>query len=175
MDNGEIMLRHGVSSMLKSLFLLSLALPFTAQAASSVTFDVAVHVQDYGNLTFAEDEWAGTIGESKRLEAFTIQPIKAPEGTWPDCLALRYMAHIQGTGDTGWYTAPANVGTAGRSLRIEGVAFRTAGTCANRYTVEYRCHLQDLGTSALMKDGEFCGTRGQERRLEAIQVTVRRK
>lgn len=162
--------------MMKALLMTVLALPTVSFAAqSSVTFDIAVHVQDYGQLSFAEDQWAGTVGEGKRLEALEVIPLKAPEGNWPSCLSLKYMAHIQGTGDTGWYTAPAKVGTEGKRKRIEGVAFKTAGTCANSYTVEYRCHIQDLGTSALMSDGEFCGTRGDAVRLEALQLTVRRK
>jgi uncharacterized protein YjdB len=124
-------------------------------------------------MTFAPDEWAGTRGESRRLESLMVTPLYPTIGNWPSCVNLSYMAHIAGTGDTGWTNAPNKVGTEGQSRSIEGLAFRLSGSCAASYTVEYRCHLQGLGDSAVMRDGQFCGTRGQGRRLEAIQITVR--
>jgi hypothetical protein len=44
---------------------------------------------------------------------------------------------------------------------------------AKFFTVEYMAHLQDLGDTPIHRDGDFCGTRGQSRRVEGIMVTVR--
>jgi uncharacterized protein YjdB len=155
-------------------FMLTFAAPADA-ASSTIAFNVTAHIQDAGNLTGAADQWIGSKGSSKRLESFSIQPLRPSSGNWPTCLNIEYMAHVQDTGDTSWTQGPNLVGTAGQKRRIEGLAMRLTGTCATQYTVEYRCHLQDLGDSALMKNGEFCGTRGQKRRLEAFQVTVRKR
>jgi hypothetical protein len=73
----------------------------------------------------------------------------------------------------GYVNAPSVMGTKGRSLRIEGLAFKLAGTCASQYTIEYQCHISGYGDSGVMSDGEFCGTRGQSRRIEAVLVNIR--
>ena len=169
---------NGVSvnalTKLASCFLLPLAAAsFNASAGTStVDFVTYVHVQNYGQMTFAPDEMAGTIGQGLRLESLMVAPLYPVIGNWPSCLVLSYMAHIEGTGDTGWTAAPNKVGTEGQGRRIEGLAFRLSGSCASSYTVEYSCHLQGIGTVS-GSNGQFCGTRGQGRRLEAIQITVR--
>jgi uncharacterized protein YjdB len=142
-----------------------------AAGASSIVFDLWGNVEGMGGVTAQRDQWLGTKGQNRRLEALMVRPTPP---SWPSCLQLTYMAHIPGVGDTGWYTAPQLVGTVGRGLRMEGIAFKTAGTCAADYTVEYRCHAAGLGDTSPMADGAFCGTRGQGRQLEAVVVTVRK-
>ncbi len=146
-----------------------------ADESSDVTFHVYTHIQDYGQTTFSEDEWAGTRSESKRLESIAITPLYPNIGSWPSCLGLSYMGHIQDHGDTGWYDAPNKLGTEGKSLRIEGLAFKTTGTCANDYTVKYSCHVQNYGDIGEKSDGEYCGFRGSGLRLEAVKLTVHSK
>ncbi|OBP14500.1 hypothetical protein A5320_12080 [Rheinheimera sp. SA_1] len=158
-----------------ALFGTGLCGSVAADPVSHLDFYVYTHVQQQGQMTFAPDEWAGTRGQQLRLESLAVTPLHPNLGNWPSCLQLSYMAHLQGTGDTGWTNAPNKVGTEGQSRRIEGVAFRLAGSCAQDYTVEYRCHLQNIGDSALLRDGQFCGSRGQSRQLEAIKLTVRHK
>lgn len=159
--------------ILGGMLLSLMAAASNANAASTVDFLTYVHIQDYGQMTFAPDEWAGTRGEGRRLESLVVTPLYPTIGNWPSCVNLSYMAHVAGIGDTGWTNAPNKVGTEGQRRSIEGLAFRLSGSCAANYTVEYRCHLQGIGDSAVMRDGQFCGTRGQGRRLEAIQITVR--
>lgn len=138
---------------------------------SDVDFVLYSHLQNIGQESTAPDQWTGTTGEKRRLEAFQV----VPQGNWPSCLQLMYMAHVEKSGDTGWTAAPHKVGTEGKSLRIEGVAFKLVGACSNDYTVEYACHIQNQGDSALMRDGNYCGTRDQKRRLEAFKLTVRHR
>lgn len=148
----------------------------TSEAGTTLTsYTINAHVQDYGQLTYAAGQWVGTRGEGRRLEAFQLLPKAAPNGSWPACLEIEYMAHIRGLGDTGWITAPEQIGSAGQGRQLEGVAFRTSGTCGSSYKVEYRCHLQGTGDSSLKTNGAFCGTRGQGRRLEAFKLTIKQK
>ena len=112
--------------------------------------------------------WVGTKGSGMGVEAFSVSP-GAP---WPSCLALEYMAHVPGQGDTGWFQAPKRVGTLGASKFVEGIAFRLAGTCADQYTLKYNCHLKGLGDQTMMAAPAFCGTRGQGRPLEAFVVYI---
>ncbi|MDK2126850.1 hypothetical protein [Parachitinimonas caeni] len=147
----------------------------SASADSTVDFLVNAHVEGYGQMTFAPDEWAGTRHESKRLESLAITPLHPNMGNWPSCLNVQYMAHIAGIGDTGWINAPSTIGSQGQSRRIEGMAFKLSGTCKEQYTIEYKCHIQDWGDQPTANDGEFCGTRGQSRRLEAVMITIRQR
>ncbi len=55
---------------------------------------------------------------------------------------------------------------------MEGAAIRLTGSASSIYRVLYQCHLQDTGTSAVMRNGEFCGSRGASRRLEDLRVWV---
>jgi hypothetical protein len=61
----------------------------------SLPLEVLVHIRDIGDRGYREREWAGTKGESRRLEGFQIR-ILPPT---PD-LDLRYKAHVGGVGDT---------------------------------------------------------------------------
>ena len=40
------------------------------------------------------------------------------------------------------------------------------------YGVLYECHVEGIGDMGPFKDGLFCGTRGQSRRVEAILVWI---
>lgn len=142
---------------------------------STVSFDVSGHVEKRGDVSSSPDSWIGTRGKGLRLEAFAVKPIKPAQGTWPTCLKLQYMAHLAGTGDTGWYDAPALAGTKGQHRSIEGVAFKASGSCGADYVVEYSCHVKDVGDLPRVSNGQLCGTRGQGRQLEAIKLTVRKK
>ncbi|MEZ4399025.1 MAG: matrixin family metalloprotease [Kofleriaceae bacterium] len=131
------------------------------------TLDVRVHLQDIADLTFRDNQFAGTRGQSRRLEGFQLVVAPAVPG-----LGLRYMAHLQDIGDVPWVNGGTFVGTRGQSRRLEGFAIELTGPAAGNFTVEYMAHLQDLGDTGLFRDGQFCGTRGQSRRVEGILVRV---
>jgi hypothetical protein len=63
----------------------------------SLPLEVLVHIRDVGDRSYREQEWAGTKGESRRLEGFQIK-LQPPV---PD-LGLRYKAHVERIGDTDW-------------------------------------------------------------------------
>jgi uncharacterized protein YjdB len=64
------------------------------------------------------------------------------------------------------------VGTRWQSLRLEGFAIKLVGIYAWQYNVFYQAHLQNFGDTGVYKNGEFCGTRGQARRVEALRVWI---
>lgn len=49
------------------------------------------------------------------------------------------------------------------------------GVAAPNYNVLYKCRLQNIGDSLVYSNGQFCGIRGQSRRVEGIQVWVQRQ
>jgi len=129
--------------------------------------DVLVHLQDFGDRVFREFRFAGTRGQSRRLEGFQININPPVPG-----LSMRYMAHLQDIADTAFVNEGQFVGTRGQSRRLEGFAIQLAGASAANYTVSYMAHLQDTGDTQFFRDGQFCGTRGQSRRVEGISVKV---
>jgi uncharacterized protein YjdB len=132
-----------------------------------IALDVLVHLQDIGDRVFHTPHFAGTRGQSRRLEGFQINFVIAING-----LSAEYMAHLQDIGDTGWTAAGAFVGTRGQSRRLEGFAIRLKGVNAGNYFVTYMAHLQDIGDTAWSREGQFCGTRGQSRRVEGMSVRI---
>jgi len=135
--------------------------------AQSLSIRGIVHVQNRGDLQLADSTWAGTKGQSLRLEGFEMHFSPAVEG-----LGLEYMCHLQDVGDQPWVPGGSFCGTRNQSRRLEGLAIRLTGPRAADYDVYYACHLQDLGDQPATRNGGFSGTRGQSRRLEALVVWV---
>ncbi|SBW21909.1 hypothetical protein FDG2_2167 [Candidatus Protofrankia californiensis] len=129
--------------------------------------DVLAHVQDIGDLAIRENEFAGTRGESRRVEGFQIDFASAV-----DRLGIRYMAHVQGVGDMPFVSAGQFSGTRGQSRQMEGFAIELTGPDAANFDVFYMAHLQGSGDTGFFQNGQFCGTRGQSRRLEGILVRI---
>lgn len=149
---------------------------------SKKTISYRAHCQTYGWLPAVKDgQIAGTVGQSKRLEAIKIAP---PEG-----LELDVDVHIQ---NIGWKTykgvkrlldAKGNVmssgtessandpimGTVGKSLRLEAVRIR----CVKNTTglkLKYQAHVQNEGWQKAVTDGNVAGTVGKSLRMEAIKI-----
>jgi len=131
------------------------------------TLDVLVHLEGIGDLSFRENEFAGTRGQSRRLEGFQLQLSPPVSG-----LSMRYMAHLQGTGDVPFVNEGQFVGTRGQSRRLEGFAIELTGSAAANFNVFYMAHLEGVGDTSVFRNGQFCGTRGQSRRVEGILVRV---
>jgi len=139
----------------------------TSSAVQSLKMRGVVHVQDLGDQPLEDAHWAGTKGQSLRLEGFAIDFSPPMPG-----LGLEYMCHLQNTDDTPWMAGGSFCGTRGQSRRLEGLAIRLIGPEAAKYDIYYACHLQDIGDTGPVMNGDFCGTRGQSRRLEALEVWV---
>lgn len=131
---------------------------------------VQVHLENRGDVTSRENEFAGTRGQSRRLEGFQINFIPNVPG-----LGMRYMAHLQTSGDVPFVNAGTYIGTRGQSRRLEGFAIELTGPEARNYNVFYMAHLQGTGDTAVYQNGQFCGTRGQSRRVEGILIRVERR
>jgi protease YdgD len=141
-----------------------------AARQSDVSLQGVVHLQKIGDVPFQSNAFAGTRGESRRLEGFSL----AITDSTPN-LELQYMAHLQNRGDTSWAREGQFIGTRGESLRLEGFAIRLSGAAATNYNVYYFCHVQGIGDTSVMSNGQFCGTRGGSRRIEGLQVWIKRK
>ena len=139
------------------------------------TVHYRAHVQKKGWMSPVTDgEWAGTRGEGLRLEAFKVTP---PEG-----VELEVTVHLQGIGDkvykgikkgkssgTGSSDNDPIIGTIGEARRLEGFSIRMTKN-PNKLKLYYQGHCQTYGDTKVCTEGEYCGTRGQSKRLEALRM-----
>jgi len=134
------------------------------------TINGIVHLAGIGDVTYLNSNFAGTRGEERRLEGFTMRISPPIEG-----LGLRYKAHLQGTGDTPFVNEGAFVGTRNQFRRLEGFAVELTGPAAARWDIIYRAHLEGIGDTREVQNGEFIGTMNQARRLEGLQARLARR
>jgi Clostridial hydrophobic W len=139
----------------------------TLYPLAGVPFTLLVHLQNIGDVTVQNNQFAGTRGQSRRLEGFQIDISPPVPG-----LSCQYMAHLQGIGDVPWVNAGQFVGTRAQSRRLEGFAIQLTGPQAGNYSVSYMAHLQGTGDTGFYSNGQFCGTRGQSRRVEGMLVRI---
>lgn len=133
--------------------------------------DIIVHIENYGDMdNFSHSEWAGTKGNSLRLEGFQIS---FKDERLNDVLGIEYIAELEETGLTEWVSAGNFVGTRGEARRMERFAIRKSFDKYDRFKVNYQCHIQDIGDSPTYSDGEFCGELGK--RVEAIYVWIQKR
>ena len=137
------------------------------KAHVSVRIQGTAYLEGVGEVAFGEDEFAGSRGQHKRLEAFRLSISPPIPG-----LRMLYMAHIERRGDTPWVPEGERVGTWGESLRLEGFAVKLYGSRAPEFDVIYMAHLERRGDTEIHSNGEFCGTRGESRRVEGMLVRV---
>lgn len=110
---------------------------------------------------------SGTVGQSKAVEAITLNLQNAPyDGS------LEYRTHVS---DYGWqdYVKEGEVsGTTGQSKSVQAIQIRLTGEMANHYDVYYRAHVQDKGWLGWACNDQVAGTTGFVLRLEAFQVVL---
>ena len=149
--------------------------PMPQQGASEplndCNFWYRAHCENVGWCEAVRDgQVAGTVGYAARLEAIKISPAK---------LTLDVMLHIENRGDV-WYRGVKSgvydpeMGTVGEALRVEGMQINVTAREGDMRgkVLYYRCHMQDYGWTGWTREGTFCGTRGENRRVEAIQMML---
>lgn len=126
------------------------------------------HVQSFDwQPTRSASTPAGTTGHGLRIEALRLQMLNMNT-------SVSYRFHIQSRGWESWKTNGQVAGTVGQGLRTEAIQIRTSGL----YGVNYRAHVQGQGWLPWVSSGQtamfgnFAGTTGQARRLEAIAFAL---
>ncbi len=126
------------------------------------------HVQTYGWQDWVKNgKRAGTVGESKRLEALEAKLANdyVPGG-------VRYSTHVQTYGWQGWRSDGALAGTEGESKRLEAICIELTGEVAQYFDVWYRVQVQTFGWLGWAKNGESTGTTNLSKRMETLQVKL---
>ena len=127
---------------------------------TGVTFSGQAHIQNKGWVEMANNV-LGTVGESLRLEAFSLV-VKNKGVVQP----MDGVIHVQDIGDVGYQSGANLFGTVGQEKRLEAVKINVGNG------VQYRAHIENLGWSVWVRSGEWVGTTGKGLRIEAIEFRV---
>ena len=125
-----------------------------------VTFSGQAHIQNKGWVEM-ENNVLGTVGESLRLEAFSLV-VKNKGIVQP----MDGVIHVQDIGDVGYQSGANLFGTVGQEKRLEAVKINVGNG------VQYRAHIENLGWSVWVRSGEWVGTTGKSLRIEAIEFRI---
>lgn len=132
------------------------------------------YVQSFGWLPVKKDsEISGTMGMSKRVEAFRV----IPGDSDPDA-TITYQAYVQ---NMGWQAPVSNgqiAGTMGKKLRIQ--AIRVTVSSMRYQNIMYRVYLQNRGWCDWVSTTEdmpitkatIAGNTKDPLRIEAIQICI---
>ena len=131
-----------------------------APPAPTVTFSGQAHIQSKGWVEMANNV-LGTVGESLRLEAFSL--VVKNKGIVQQ---MDGVIHVQDIGDVGYQSGANLFGTVGQEKRLEAVKINVGNG------VQYRAHIENQGWSAWVRSGEWVGTTGKSLRIEAIEFRV---
>ncbi len=119
--------------------------------------------------------YAGTTGQSKRLEAFTLKLT----GNIANEYDILYRVHVQGIGWMGWKLNGDTAGTVGKSLRIEAVQIKLRKKNHNSPKLVYQVYAQGNGWMNEVSSSEYdissstiAGTQGESKRLEAVKISL---
>jgi hypothetical protein len=141
---------------------------------------ITVAVRGVGDLKYLDDELAGTRVTSIPLEGFRIDLTTPFPG-----LGLRYFAHIESIADTAYVSDGNFVGKLSipeGPRWLEGFGIELTGARSKDFNVSYSAFLgiSDFpevplggeGQTRVFSNGEFCGTRGQHRPVNAMKVWI---
>ena len=154
-------LHAGDSTVVPALGQTSAAVATPKPVASpTVTFSGQAHIQNKGWVEMANNV-LGTVGESLRLEAFSLV-VKNKGVVQP----MDGVIHVQDIGDVGYQSGANLFGTVGQEKRLEAVKINVGNG------VQYRAHIENLGWSVWVRSGEWVGTTGKSLRIEALEFRV---
>jgi len=133
----------------------------------SIKLNIVAHVQNRGDMSFGEAQWAGAIRQRLAIESFIITPQEAlpPE-------MIEYKA-VTATGmETPWVAGGAPCGTKGMGLPLVGFALRIKPPASASYTCEYGATLVSGKSIGPARDGTPCRSADPADPLEALWVTI---
>ncbi len=132
--------------------------------------DYKAHVQiDGWQAPVSDGAIAGTTGESKRIEAMTIQ-FASSQNACPG--GVMYRAHVQNDGWQNWVSNGAVAGTTGQAKRLEAFQIELTGEIAKYFDVYYQAHVANVGWQNWVANGGVAGTQGMKLAVEAYKVKI---
>jgi GT2 family glycosyltransferase len=134
----------------------------------SLKLTIVTHIQNRGDTTFSEAEWAGTVGEPLWIESFSVLPL---EGITPGMIEYK---GITATGvETPWVSGGGSCGTRGIGVPLTAFAIRgkpQAG--ATNIVCEYGAILLSGTVIGPARNGAPCRSDNPNDPINGIWVSI---
>jgi GT2 family glycosyltransferase len=139
--------------------------PADRPPADAIPTEIILHVQNHGDVTYANPAWAGARGQGLWIEGFKITPTSAlpPED-------IEYKALTANGVETPWIRGGELCGTRGMGMPLVGFAVRTRSAATARFNCEYNGAFLSGATAGPFRNGAPCRGSAPTDALEAIQV-----
>lgn len=125
------------------------------------------HVANVGWMERVGDgATAGTVGQSRALEALVIESPMDVAGT------VVVEAHVANIGWMEGVQQGKMAGTTGRSLHMEALKIYLTGALEQDFDIYYRVHAANYGWLAWTSNGAEAGSTALSQSLEAIQILL---
>ena len=118
----------------------------------------------------SEGELQGLKSEDDRATIYLNgKEIQVEKASLPDP-GLRELVHIQDIGDR-IFPEGAVAGTTGQSRRLEGFQINLDSPIPG-LSMEYMAHVQDVGDTSWVREGQYVGAKGQSKRIEGFAIRL---
>jgi hypothetical protein len=129
---------------------------------------IAAHIRNRGDMTFARKAWAGRVEAGLWVESFSIRPL---EGLTP--LELEYKSLTASGFETPWISDDKLCGTQGMGVPLIGFAVRLKpGARSSAYDVEYTGVFASGALVGPLKNGVPCRSTVGNDPLEGLQIRI---
>lgn len=190
--NNEVTGTTGKSKRLEAIAISVDTRNIKAKDGTALTGGIAyrTHVQSHGWMNWVTSEangesvvsmvnrgvYAGTMGESKRLEAIQIELT----GKLAEEYDVFYRVHVQSYGWQNWCKNGSIAGTMGKGKRLEAIQIKLVKKITDvSATLTYSVHSQSYGwmneitvAPGVVSNETIAGTTGQSKRLEALSIKL---
>ncbi len=129
--------------------------------------EVMAHVQQRGDLRFADGGWAGCPGQRQWIEAFALAPLEGLSAA-----DLDYKAVTAAGWETPWTEGGALCGTRGLGVPLIGFAVRLRGGAADTHEVMYEGQFFSGARVGPVPGGSLCRSDAVADPLDGLLIRI---
>jgi uncharacterized protein YjdB len=129
------------------------------------------HIQNIGDTEVSSNgEYCGTRGKALRIEGIKVWIAQSASSQKAAPVGLKVLAHIQGIGDR-TFSDREYAGTKAQGRRVEGFQIKIEPPVAG-LNLQYMAHVEGVGDTAWISEGELAGFRGKAKRIEGFAARL---
>lgn len=131
----------------------------------------SAHIQNIGDTEVSSNgEYCGTRGKALRIEGIKVWIAPSASSQTVAPVGLKVLAHIQGIGDR-TFSDREYAGTKAQGRRVEGFQIKIEPPVAG-LNLQYMAHVEGVGDTAWISEGELAGFRGKAKRIEGFAARL---
>ena len=131
----------------------------------------SAHIQNIGDTDVSSNgDYCGTRGKGLRIEGIKVWIAPSASSQVAAAVGLKVLAHIQGIGDR-TFSDKEYAGTKAQGRRVEGFQIKIEPPTAG-LNLQYMAHVEGVGDTAWISEGELAGFRGKAKRIEGFAARL---